>query len=101
VISAKARAADRWRSTLSEKERVVREARGEPVKKFVVVRSGASASASVGVGAGTGAGASEIDREKERIKEVVKDQVSEARKKRPHQHPTRSNLDPNRDSLSR
>jgi len=39
VISANARAADRWRSTLSEKERVVSAARGEPVKKLVVVRS--------------------------------------------------------------
>jgi hypothetical protein len=39
VISAKARAAERWRSTLSLKERVVRAARGDPVKKLVVVRS--------------------------------------------------------------
>jgi len=39
VISAKARAALRWRSTLSENERVVNAERGEPVKKFVVVRS--------------------------------------------------------------
>lgn len=39
VISAKAKAADRCRSTLSEKERVVRAAKGEPVKKLVVVRS--------------------------------------------------------------
>jgi hypothetical protein len=39
VISANARAADRWRSTLSLKERVVKEASGEPVKKLVVVRS--------------------------------------------------------------
>src|ERR1700691_2350581 len=40
VISAKARAALRWRSTLSENERVVRAVRGDPVKKLVVVRSG-------------------------------------------------------------
>lgn len=40
VISAKARAALRWRSTLSEKERVVRAERGEPAKKLVAVRSG-------------------------------------------------------------
>ena len=39
VISAKASAADRCRSTLSEKESVVRAARGEPVKKLVVLRS--------------------------------------------------------------
>jgi hypothetical protein len=39
VISAKASAADRCRSTLSEKERVVNAARGDPVKKLVVVRS--------------------------------------------------------------
>jgi hypothetical protein len=39
VISANARAAERCRSTLSENERVVSAARGEPVKKFVVVRS--------------------------------------------------------------
>ena len=42
VISAKASAADRCRSTLSEKERVVKAARGEPVKKLVVFRSGIS-----------------------------------------------------------
>lgn len=40
VISAKARAALRCKSTLSEKERVVNAVSGEPVKKFVVVRSG-------------------------------------------------------------
>lgn len=40
VISAKARAALRWRSTLSEKESVVSAERGEPSKKLVVVRSG-------------------------------------------------------------
>lgn len=39
VISAKARAALRWRSTLSEKESVVSAESGEPVKKLVVVRS--------------------------------------------------------------
>ena len=39
VISAKASAALRWRSTLSEKERVVSAVRGEPAKKLVVVRS--------------------------------------------------------------
>ena len=39
VISAKANAALRWRSTLSEKERVVSAVRGEPAKKLVVVRS--------------------------------------------------------------
>lgn len=39
VISANARAALRWRSTLSENESVVRAERGEPVKKLVVVRS--------------------------------------------------------------
>ena len=39
VISANASAALRWRSTLSEKERVVSAERGEPVKKLVVVRS--------------------------------------------------------------
>lgn len=39
VISANASAADRCRSTLSEKERVVSAARGDPVKKLVVVRS--------------------------------------------------------------
>ena len=39
VISAKARAALRWRSMFSENERVVRAVRGEPVKKLVVVRS--------------------------------------------------------------
>jgi hypothetical protein len=39
VISAKARAADRCKSTLSLKERVVSAAKGEPVKKLVVVRS--------------------------------------------------------------
>lgn len=39
VISAKARAALRCKSTLSEKESVVKAARGEPVKKFVVVLS--------------------------------------------------------------
>jgi hypothetical protein len=39
VISAKASAALRWRSTLSEKDRVVNALRGEPWKKFVVVRS--------------------------------------------------------------
>ena len=40
VISANARAALRWRSTLSENERVVRAERGEPAKKLVAVRSG-------------------------------------------------------------
>jgi len=39
VISAKASAALRWRSTLSEKESVVSAESGEPVKKLVVVRS--------------------------------------------------------------
>ena len=39
VISAKASAALRWRSTLSEKESVVRAASGESLKKSVVVRS--------------------------------------------------------------
>jgi hypothetical protein len=39
VISAKASAALRWRSTLSEKESVVNAESGEPVKKLVVVRS--------------------------------------------------------------
>jgi hypothetical protein len=39
VISANASAALRWRSTLSENERVVNAARGEPAKKLVVVRS--------------------------------------------------------------
>lgn len=39
VISANARAALRCKSTLSEKERVVRADRGDPVKKLVVVRS--------------------------------------------------------------
>lgn len=39
VISANASAALRCRSTLSENERVVRAVKGEPVKKFVVVRS--------------------------------------------------------------
>ena len=39
VISAKARAALRWRSTLSEKESVVNALSGEPEKKLVVVRS--------------------------------------------------------------
>lgn len=40
VISAKARAALRCKSTLSEKESVVNAERGDPVKKLVVVRSG-------------------------------------------------------------
>lgn len=40
VISAKASAALRWRSTLSEKESVVRAVSGDPWKKLVVVRSG-------------------------------------------------------------
>lgn len=39
VISAKARAALRCKSTLSEKERVVKAANGDPVKKLVDVRS--------------------------------------------------------------
>jgi hypothetical protein len=39
VISAKARAALRCRSTLSENDRVVSAERGDPVKKLVVVRS--------------------------------------------------------------
>lgn len=39
VISANARAALRWRSTLSEKESVVSAERGDPTKKLVVVRS--------------------------------------------------------------
>lgn len=39
VISANASAALRCRSTLSEKERVVRAVRGDPWKKLVVVRS--------------------------------------------------------------
>ena len=39
VISAKARAALRCKSTLSEKDRVVNADNGEPVKKLVVVRS--------------------------------------------------------------
>lgn len=39
VISAKARAALRWRSTLSEKESVVSADRGSPEKKLVVARS--------------------------------------------------------------
>lgn len=39
VISAKARAALRCKSTLSEKESVVKAERGDPVKKLVVVRS--------------------------------------------------------------
>lgn len=39
VISAKARAAERCKSTLSLNERVVNDARGAPVKKFVVCRS--------------------------------------------------------------
>ena len=39
VISANAKAALRWRSTLSEKERVVSAWSGEPWKKLVVVRS--------------------------------------------------------------
>jgi len=40
VISAKASAALRWRSTLSENESVVSAARAGPSKKLVVVRSG-------------------------------------------------------------
>jgi len=40
VISAKASAALRCRSTLSENERVVNAESGDPVKKLVVVRSG-------------------------------------------------------------
>ncbi len=39
VISAKASAALRWRSTLSEKESMVSAESGEPEKKLVVVRS--------------------------------------------------------------
>lgn len=39
VISANARAALRWRSTLSEKESVVNAESGDPEKKLVVVRS--------------------------------------------------------------
>lgn len=39
VISAKAKAALRCRSTLSEKDSVVKAERGCPVKKLVVVRS--------------------------------------------------------------
>lgn len=39
VISAKARAALRCKSTLSENDRVVNEPNGEPAKKLVVVRS--------------------------------------------------------------
>ena len=39
VISANASAALRWRSTLSENESVVNAARGESLKKSVVVRS--------------------------------------------------------------
>ena len=39
VISAKASAALRCKSTLSENDRIVSADRGEPVKKFVVVRS--------------------------------------------------------------
>ena len=40
VISAKANAALRCRSTLSENESVVNAESGDPVKKLVVVRSG-------------------------------------------------------------
>ena len=39
VISAKARAALRCKSTLSEKDRVVNATNGGPAKKLVVVRS--------------------------------------------------------------
>lgn len=39
VISANAKAALRWRSTLSENESVVRAESGEPEKKLVVVLS--------------------------------------------------------------
>ena len=39
VISANASAALRWRSTLSEKESVVKAESGAPAKKLVVVRS--------------------------------------------------------------
>lgn len=39
VISAKASAADLCRSTLSEKDKVERERKGSPVKKFVSDRS--------------------------------------------------------------
>jgi len=39
VISAKARAALRCKSTLSEKDKVVSADNGEPLKKLVVVRS--------------------------------------------------------------
>ena len=39
MISAKASAALRWRPTFSEKDRMVRAERGDPEKKFVVVRS--------------------------------------------------------------
>ena len=39
VISAKARAALRCKSTLSEKDRVVNATNGAPEKKLVVVRS--------------------------------------------------------------
>lgn len=41
VISAKASAADRCKSTLSLNASVVSDARGDPWKKFVVLRSGA------------------------------------------------------------
>lgn len=40
MISAKASAALRWRSTLSENESVVNAESGDPVKKLVVVLSG-------------------------------------------------------------
>lgn len=40
VISANAKAAERWRSTFSENDKVVSAARGEPAKKLVVDRSG-------------------------------------------------------------
>jgi hypothetical protein len=39
VISAKASAADRCKSTLSENDKVVNAANGDPEKKFVVDRS--------------------------------------------------------------
>lgn len=48
VISAKARAALRCKSTLSEKESVVNAESGDPVKKLVVVRSGIQSAMSNG-----------------------------------------------------
>ena len=49
VISANASAALRWRSTLSENESVVNAARGESLKKSVVVRSAAFRRSEYGV----------------------------------------------------